>query len=118
MYARFEAELFGEFSRAEGTIPVVGRFPAATDAAGLVIKVPDVIDRVLEHGGDSYLFEVLSRRPPDNEQWKKEGPAFTDRMLEERREQAWSRFAASLKERARITVDANQLGQSPAESSM
>ena len=114
---QLEVHSTGEFGRAEGSIPLVGRFPEATDAAGLVVKVPGVIDRVLEHRGDSYLFEVLSRRPPDNDQWKKEGPAFTDRMLEERREQAWNRFTAGLKEHARITVDTNQLGGA-AESSM
>jgi len=114
---KLEVHTTGEFGRAEGSLPVVGRFPEATDAAGVVIKVPGVIDRVLEHAGDSYLFEVLSRRPPDNDQWKKDGPAFTDRMLEQQREQAWRRFTAGLKEHARITVDANQLG-GPAESSM
>ena len=114
---KLEVHSTGEFSRAEGTVPVIGRFPEVTDAAGLVVKLPGVIDHAMEHGGDSYLFEVLSRRPPDDEEWKKEGPAFTDRMLEQRREQAWNHFLAGLKEHARITVDANQLGQAPAESS-
>jgi len=114
---KLEVHSTGEFSRAEASAAKIGQFPEATDAAGLVIKVPGVIDRVIEHEGDSYLFEVLSRRPPDDDLWKKEGPAFTERILEQRREQAWNRFMAGLKERARITIDANQVGQS-GESSM
>ncbi len=66
----------------------------------------------MDHDGDSYLFELLSRRPPDDEQWKKDGPAFTQRILEQRREQAWSSYLEGLKERARITIDANQLAES------
>jgi peptidyl-prolyl cis-trans isomerase D len=108
---RLEVHNTAEFSRAEGSVPVIGRFPEVTDAAGSIAKVPGVIDRVMDHDGDSYLFELLSRRPPADEQWKKDGPAFTQRILEQRREQAWSRYVDGLKERARITIDANQLGE-------
>jgi hypothetical protein len=113
---KLEVHRTDEFSRDAGSIPTIGRFPEVTDAAGLVVKVPGVIDRVMEHGGDSYLFEVLSRRPPDDEEWKKEGASFTQRTLDGRREQTWGQFLNGLKERAKIAVDTNQLGESPTES--
>ncbi len=108
----------GEFGREGGAVPPIGRFPEVTDAAGSVVEIPGLIDRVMEHGGDSYLFEVLSRKPPGDEAWEKDGPSFTERMLQSRREQAWTRFVDGLKERARISIDANQLGQTATESSM
>jgi peptidyl-prolyl cis-trans isomerase D len=109
---KLEVHNTGEFNRADGSLPVLGRFTEVTDAAGSIAKVPGVIDRAMDHDGDSYLFELLSRRPPDDEQWKKDGPAFTQRILEQRREQAWSSYLEGLKERARITIDANQLAES------
>lgn len=107
-----------EFSRADGAVPPIGKFPEVTDSASLVAKVPGVIGRVMEHGGSYYIFELLSRKPPRDEEWKTAGSSFTERLVQARREQVWNRFVNGLKEQAKITIDANQLGQTATESSM
>ena len=48
----------------------IGEFPEVTDAAAAVPAIPGVIDRVMEHGGNSYLFEVTSRAEPTDAEWK------------------------------------------------
>ena len=50
------------FVRADRRVPGIGEFPEVTDAAAVVPAIPGVIDRVMESGGNSYLFE--SRRAP------------------------------------------------------
>ncbi len=100
------------FARSGNSIPGVGSFPEVTDAAGVAPQVPGVIARVMESRGDSYIFELLSRTGPSDEDWKSAEKEFTDEFLQHRRAEAWTLFVNQLKARARITIDADQIGQS------
>ena len=93
-------------------MPDLGSFPEVTDAAGVVAKIPGVIDRVMENKGDAYIFEVTDRSAPTAEDWKTAQKDFTDEFVQQRRAEAWTRFIEALKSRAKITVDATQLAQS------
>ncbi len=111
-----EAEKFkifntGGFERSSKIVPAIGEFPELNDAAGSIPTIPGLIDRILEHTGNCYIFMLTSRTPPDQAQWKKDAPEFTQQLLQARADQAWSAFLDALKDRAKITVDAKQLGE-------
>jgi peptidyl-prolyl cis-trans isomerase D len=104
-------------ARADHAIPGIGQFPEVTDAAAAVPAVPAMIDRVMEHGGNSYLFEVVSRAEPSEDDWKSAQKSFMQEYVEQRRTQAWTQFVDQLKNTAKIQIDTDQLGSS-SESSM
>jgi peptidyl-prolyl cis-trans isomerase D len=95
--------------RADHTVEGIGEFPEVTDAAAAVPAIPGVIARVMEHGGNSYLFEVSSRAEPTDAEWKAAQTAFLQEYVEQRRAQAWTRFLDSLKDQAKIQIDSDQL---------
>ena len=104
----------GGFERASQKVPAIGEFPELTEAVGAIATMPGMIGRILEHSGNSYIFLLASRTPPGEDRWKKAAPEFKEQLLQARRTQAWSGFLDSLKDRAKITVDAKQLGEEPA----
>jgi peptidyl-prolyl cis-trans isomerase D len=97
------------FPRADHSVPGIGEFPEVTDAAAIVPKIPGVIDRVMESGGNSYLFEVTSRAEPSDDDWKAAQKEFTQQYVEQRRAQAWTQYLDQLKDQARIQIDSDQL---------
>ncbi len=97
------------FLRADRRVPGIGEFPEVTDAAAVVPAIPGVIDRVMENGGNSYLFEVASRSEPTGDEWKSAQKSFMQEYVEQRRAQAWTSFLDQLKDQARIQIDADQL---------
>jgi peptidyl-prolyl cis-trans isomerase D len=99
------------FPRSSESVPDLGSFPEVTDAAGVVAKIPGIIDHVMENKGDAYIFEVTDRSAPSAEDWKTAQKDFTDDFVQQRRAEAWTRFIEALKSRAKITVDATQLAQ-------
>jgi peptidyl-prolyl cis-trans isomerase D len=100
----------GDFPRSSRTVPGVGTAPEATEGAAAVPTLPGIIDRVIESGGNSFIFEAISRTPPSEEEWKSEGPALTEQLLERRRAAAWLTFVGELKGRAQIVVNSDELG--------
>jgi len=97
------------FVRADRRVEGIGEFPEVTDAAAAVPAIPGVIDRVMENGGNSYLFEVTSRAEPTDADWKTAQKAFLEEYVQQRRAQAWTRFLDSLKDQAKIQIDSDQL---------
>ncbi len=97
------------FVRSGRSVPGIGQFPEVTDAAAAIPKIPGVIDRVMENGGNSYLFEVVSRTEPTDAEWKSAQKAFTQDYVEQHRAQAWTRFLDQLKDQAKINIDSDQL---------
>jgi hypothetical protein len=79
-----------------------------------VPTLPGMIDRVMENGGNSYVFEVTSRTEPTDDEWKSAQKTFLQEYVEQRRAQAWTQFLDQLKDQARINIDTDQLaaGQS------
>ncbi len=102
------------FPRADHKVPGIGEFPEVTDAAAAVPTIPGVIDRVMENGGNSYLFEIASRAEPTEDDWKSAQKSFMQDYIEQRRAQTWQRFLDQLKDQAKIQIDSDQLaaGQS------
>jgi len=105
------------FDRSSSSIAGIGEFPEVTDEAGIITPIPGVIARVMEHGGNSYIFEVTSRANPSDEDWASAKDSFMQEYLSGRRAQAWTRYLGELKSKAKITINADQLG-STADSSM
>jgi peptidyl-prolyl cis-trans isomerase D len=100
------------FTRADHNVPGIGEFPEVTDAAAVVPTIPGVIDRVMQNGGNSYLFEVSSRAEPSDADWKAAEKDFTQQYVDQRRAQAWQQFLDQLKSEARIQIDSDQLASS------
>ena len=103
----------GDIPRTLPEIPGIGPIPGLMPAAVAIPTLPAVIDRVMESGGNSFVFEVLSRTPADPDQWKSLGPAFTDRLLEQRRASTWVNFVNDLKSRADIVIHSELVGTTP-----
>ncbi len=114
---QLEVRAVEPFPRATQSVPGVGEFPEATDAAAAIPEVPGVIPRVMENSGNSYLFEVTARAFPSDEDWKSVEQKFTDEYLAERRAQAWTRYLDDLRAHAEIVVHTDQLGESASDSS-
>ncbi|HTW87755.1 MAG TPA: SurA N-terminal domain-containing protein [Candidatus Binataceae bacterium] len=108
----FEVYTTPAFPRSSGSVPGIGDFREVTDAAGLVPKVPGIIDHAMEHEGNSYLFTLVSRSFPADSDWQAAAPDFKKQLLEARRAQAWSSFLDTLRSHAEIAIDTNQLGPS------
>jgi peptidyl-prolyl cis-trans isomerase D len=102
------------FPRVDHNVPGIGEFPEVTDAAAAVPAIPGVIDRVMENGGNAYLFKVVSRTEPSDEDWKSAEKSFMSEYVEQRRAQAWTRYLDQLKNTARITIDTDQLASAEA----
>jgi peptidyl-prolyl cis-trans isomerase D len=96
--------------RSERSVPGIGAFPEVTDAAGAVPTIPGVIDHVMDHEGNFYIFEVTSRTQPSDEQWASAKKSFNQELLAQRRQQAWQSFVDQLTRQAKISIDTDQLG--------
>jgi hypothetical protein len=99
-------------------VPGIGPFAEATEAAAIVSKVPATLDRVLENEGNSYIFEVVRRTMPTEQEWKAQGPRFTEQFLQQRRATAWVNFINDLKLATPISINTELVGQSSGPSSM
>ncbi len=106
----------GPFPRASGAVPAVGDFSEVTDAAGLMPTVPGVFDHAMERDGDWYIFELTARTAPDQQQWEHDQKQFTQEYVSRKRAQAWTSFLDGLKTRAKIVINADQLGAATSSS--
>jgi peptidyl-prolyl cis-trans isomerase D len=100
----------GDFAKASRAVPGIGEVPGLAAAAAALPKLPGVIDQVLENDGNPFIFELTSRTPPDPADWKIQGPAFTDRLLQQRRAATWIDFVNGLKSRADIVIHTDLIG--------
>ncbi len=99
----------GEFDRSGRQVPGIGVFPELNEAIATQAEVPGVIQRVLEHDGDSYIFALTERKPPSEEQWMASKEEFISQLRQAYQEAAWSAFVNGLKRRAHIEVDTASL---------
>jgi peptidyl-prolyl cis-trans isomerase D len=106
----------GEFVRATGEIPGLGSFREPVEAAATVTSLPGMIGRVMENGGNSYIFRVVGRSVPDDADWRAMGPEFTARFIQQQRQLAWSNFVNGLKQHALIVVHSDLIGAPSANS--
>jgi peptidyl-prolyl cis-trans isomerase D len=113
-----QVQATGVFPRANRQVPGIGPFAEATEAAAMVSKVPTTVDRVLENGGNSFIFAVTGRTLPTEQEWKTEGLAFTQQLLQQRRATAWMNFINDLKLATPIAINTELVGQSSGSSSM
>jgi peptidyl-prolyl cis-trans isomerase D len=102
--AKLAVHTTGDFSRADSSIPGIGEFHEAVTAASLLPATPGVISRPLTLDGNAYVFEVTSRTPPGDDQWKAAKAGFKDQLLKQRRSQAWETFVQDLRARGQIYV--------------
>lgn len=109
--AKLALHTTGDFSRAEGTIPGIGEFHEAVQAASLLPGTPALISRPITLDGNAYVFEVTGRIPPSDDQWKKAKAAFKDQLLKQRQAQAWESFVQDLRARAQILVRPELVGE-------
>jgi peptidyl-prolyl cis-trans isomerase D len=109
--AKLQVHPTGDFSRADGSIPDIGPFPEAIQAAALAPAVPHVIGRPLALDGNAYVFEVRKRGVPDDAQWKQAKRDFITSLRNQRQLQAWASFVRALRDRAQIVVHPDLIGQ-------
>jgi peptidyl-prolyl cis-trans isomerase D len=106
----------GPFPRASGAVPGIGDFSEVTDAAGLLAAVPGVLSHAMERDGDWYIFELTARTAPDEQQWEHDQKQFTEEYVSRKRAQAWTSYLDGLKARAKIVINADQLGAATSSS--
>jgi hypothetical protein len=102
------------FVRVTNDIPGIGQFPEVVDAASIQPTVPGVIDQVMGHDGNSFIFEVTSRTNPTDAEWKSDQKSFTQEFLARRRALAWQHFLDQLRTQATVTIDTEQLAATQA----
>ncbi len=107
----------GPFQRSGGSVPGIGPFPEVADAAATASEVPGTLARVMQQGGNAYIFEVLSRTLPSDKEWASAKKEFMQEYVARRQAQAWMRFMDALKAKATITIDSSQLGAQPSSTS-
>jgi peptidyl-prolyl cis-trans isomerase D len=113
---KLTVESAGPFPRASGAIPGIGDFSEVTDAAGLTPVVPGVFDHAMERDGDWYIFALTARTAPDQQQWEHDQKQFTEEYVSRKRAQAWTSYLDGLKARAKIVINADQLGATTSSS--
>lgn len=111
---RLDVHTTGDFMRASRSVPGIGDFADATEAAADVPTLPGLVDQVLEKDGNAFIFKVISRTPPDPDKWEAQGQAFTAQLLQQRRERAWMSFLEGLRRRARVVIREDLIGGNPA----
>jgi peptidyl-prolyl cis-trans isomerase D len=109
--AKLALHTTGDFSRADGSIPGIGEFHEALEAAALLPGTSAVIDRPLTLDGNAYVFEVTGRTLPTDDQWKAAKAAFKDQLIKQRQAQAWENFVQELRARAQIFVRPDLVGE-------
>jgi peptidyl-prolyl cis-trans isomerase D len=109
--AKLAVHTTGDFSRADNSVPTIGEFHEAVQAASLLPRVPALIGRPLALDGNAYVFELTSRTAPTDDQWKQAKGAFIDQLLKQRQAQAWESFVQELRSRARISVRPELVGE-------
>ncbi len=116
--AKLAVHTTGDFSRADSSIPGIGEFHEAVQAASLLPRTPAVINHPLSLDGNAYVFEVTGRTPPTDDQWKAAKAAFKDRVLKQRQAQAWENFVQDLRARGQIFVRPEVAGEQGSDTSM
>jgi hypothetical protein len=106
-----QVQTTGLFPRASRQIPGIGQFAEATEAAAAVAKLPSTLDRVLANQGNSFIFRVVSRQQPNEQEWKATGQSFTEQLLQQKRAAAWMNFVNGLKVRTPIVVNTQMVGE-------
>jgi len=104
-----EVHQTGQFARAGRSIPLLGDFPEVTEAAGSVPTLPGLIDQTMQQDGNSYIFKLLSRVAPSDEEWEKAAASFKKDLLVRKQQLAWQDFVDQLKRGATIAIDPNQI---------
>jgi peptidyl-prolyl cis-trans isomerase D len=110
-----EVRAVDPFPRSAQAVAGIGEFPEVTDAAAALPDIPGVIPRVMENGGNSFVFAVTSRAFPSDADWKSVEQKFTDEYLAERRARAWTAYLDDLRAHADVVVHADQLGESASD---
>jgi peptidyl-prolyl cis-trans isomerase D len=116
--AKLPVHATGDFSRADGSIPGIGEFTEAVQAASLLPKTPAMLVHPLALNGNAYVFELTSRTPPDDGQWGAAKSSFKQQLLKQQQEQAWESFVQDLRARARISVQPDLIGKAAPETPM
>ena len=80
-----------------------------TEAAGSVPTLPGLIDQTMQQDGNSYIFKLLSRVAPSDEEWEKAAASFKKDLLVRKQQLAWQDFVDQLKRGATIAIDPNQI---------
>lgn len=116
--AKLAVHSTGDFSRADSTVPGIGEFHEAVQAASLLPGMPAVINRPLTLDGNAYVFEVTSRTAPSDDQWKAGKAGFKDQLIKQRQAQAWESFVQDLRARAKILVRPDVVSEQGSETPM
>lgn len=113
---KLTVETAGPFPRASNAVPGIGDFSEVTQAAGVLPTVPGVFTHPMERNDNWYVMELTARTAPDEQQWQHDQQQFTQEYLARKRALAWTRYLDGLKTRAKIVVNAEQLGSSGTSS--
>ena len=108
----------GEFSISDGSIPGIGEFHEATQAAAMLPIPPALISHPLTLDGNAYVFEVTARSLPSDAQWNAAKAGFKQQLVKQRQAQAWESFVQDLRARAQISINSDLVSQQSSEAPM
>jgi peptidyl-prolyl cis-trans isomerase D len=108
----FDVHQTGEFARAGRQVPGAGALPEVISAAAALPKLPGVLDQVAENDGNSFIFNVISRTPPSDQEWNSAKTGFTEQFLRQKQAAAWIDFVKALRAKSYILVNTSELGES------
>jgi peptidyl-prolyl cis-trans isomerase D len=106
-------EFAGSFSRTSGIVPGIGNSPEVRDAAFALTQDKPLAEQVFVVSGDAYVIELKDRTVPSDDEIAKQMDASRKKLLEKRQNDAFGRYLAELKQKARIEVNAQRLEDIP-----
>jgi hypothetical protein len=109
--SHLEVHQTGEFTRASREVPGAGSLPEVVAAAAALPRLPEVLDRIPENDGNSFIFKVISRTPPSDQEWNSARTAFTEQLLRQKQAAAWIDFVKDLRAKSYILVNTDMLGE-------
>ncbi len=100
---KFEVKTTEPFVRG-GMVPPIGYAPAISEAAFSLTEDQRSAPEPLEYNATWYLIRLKQRIPATNEDFEKERPAYTSRMLSQKKSQVFSHWLDTVRKRAEIVM--------------
>jgi peptidyl-prolyl cis-trans isomerase D len=106
-------EFAGSFSRNTGLVPGIGSSQEVKDAAFALREDKPLADSVFVVAGDAYVIELKDKTVPSAEDVAKKMDDARKKLLSKRQNDAFGRYLAELKKKARVEVNAQRLEDIP-----
>lgn len=112
--ANHKPEFAGSFSRTSGIVPGIGGSAEVRDAAFALSQDKPLAEHVFVVSGDAYVIALKDKTIPSDDEIAKKVDETRKKLVSKRQNDAFGRYLAELKQKARIEVNAQRLEDIPA----